>query len=507
MSVQKAIRRALVPQLQRELQRQNCEHGATAARAGFLDRLGAPELGVVVTGQQVGLFLGPALAFYKAATAIELARRASAAQPTLPIFWLQSEDHDGDEVQSAHVLDESHDLRCVTLEPSGDPRASMAERSLGPNVVAALDQFADATRDAPFRDEAVDLLRAHYRPEATWVEAFGGALAQVFNDEGLLTFNPRTQVVAECVTEIHRRALERHTEVDAALLEGTAALEREGQSPVVKPRPGCSLSFFHSGGRAGARHRLQHSSAGWTDPASGTCYSTSDLLTRLDREPLAFSTSSLLRVITQQSLLPVVAQVAGPAEARYLQQIPPLLQLFECSALEVVARAKLVVSDPRSRKRLSRLGLDAARFDGADAVLRRLAAEDGGLCGADLRSSLETKLARELDALTPELTALDPNLKRAIERTKRHVAKGMARLGDRVDRARERHDSERVATVDKLARVFTPGGHPQERCLGTAHFIAQWGLPRFKAAVFCGVKRHLDMLDSGQPPQLIEVVP
>src|SRR5919202_3434086 len=60
---------------------------------------------VVVTGQQVGLFLGPLYTLYKAATAVRLARALSdeVNAPVVPVFWLQSEDHDLLEIATCHV--------------------------------------------------------------------------------------------------------------------------------------------------------------------------------------------------------------------------------------------------------------------------------------------------------------------------------------------------------------------------------------------------------------------
>src|SRR5579863_2551766 len=54
-----------------------------------LARLASPGTVVVVTGQQVGLFGGPAYAIYKALTAVRLARDLTARGiPAVPIFWL-----------------------------------------------------------------------------------------------------------------------------------------------------------------------------------------------------------------------------------------------------------------------------------------------------------------------------------------------------------------------------------------------------------------------------------
>src|SRR5580658_6978605 len=63
-----------------------------------LERLAQPGTVAVVTGQQVGLFCGPAYTIYKALTAIHLARDLTRRGiSAVPIFWLASEDHDFDE--------------------------------------------------------------------------------------------------------------------------------------------------------------------------------------------------------------------------------------------------------------------------------------------------------------------------------------------------------------------------------------------------------------------------
>ena len=70
-----------------------------------LEKLAQPGVVAIVTGQQVGLFSGPAYTVYKALTAIkiasELAARGIAA---VPVFWLATEDHDLAEVDHAWVF-------------------------------------------------------------------------------------------------------------------------------------------------------------------------------------------------------------------------------------------------------------------------------------------------------------------------------------------------------------------------------------------------------------------
>ena len=97
---------------------------------------------MVVTGQQVGLFLGPLYTFYKAATAVAAARaleRESGVR-CVPLFWLQTEDHDFEEIASCHVLGSEAQPVTLTIapDPAVSPRTSIAHRRLGPDVDDAL---------------------------------------------------------------------------------------------------------------------------------------------------------------------------------------------------------------------------------------------------------------------------------------------------------------------------------------------------------------------------------
>src|SRR5260370_12186839 len=59
----------------------------------LLTRLAKPGTVAVVTGQQVGLFSGPAYTIYKALTAVKAARDlTSRGIPAVPLFWLTTQD-------------------------------------------------------------------------------------------------------------------------------------------------------------------------------------------------------------------------------------------------------------------------------------------------------------------------------------------------------------------------------------------------------------------------------
>src|SRR5690606_37797426 len=98
-AVREAAERQIDAEVLEGIRRQNARLGPSPARERSLEALSRGAV-AVVTGQQVGLFLGPLFTLYKAATAIRAARllEEESGLRVVPVFWLQTEDHDLPEI-------------------------------------------------------------------------------------------------------------------------------------------------------------------------------------------------------------------------------------------------------------------------------------------------------------------------------------------------------------------------------------------------------------------------
>ena len=96
-------RAALAAALTRQLEHRNAPPAAREAAAS----LARPDTVAIVTGQQAGAFGGPLYSLLKAVTALQLAKRVREEHgtPVVTVFWVDAEDHDWEEVRTAHVLD------------------------------------------------------------------------------------------------------------------------------------------------------------------------------------------------------------------------------------------------------------------------------------------------------------------------------------------------------------------------------------------------------------------
>jgi bacillithiol biosynthesis cysteine-adding enzyme BshC len=487
-----AAERSVAPAVLRVLAEQQARLPQSPARQAHLETLAKGGAAVVVTGQQVGLFLGPLYSFYKAASAVAVARALAVESgvPCVPLFWLQTEDHDFEEIRTCVVA--GHDGEPVRLslpdEETGQGRGSVAYRVLPAEVEGLLDRLAEVLGGRPATDETLTLLRAGYRPGNTLPAAFAATLAALFADEGLLLFDPRDARVAESLAPIHRVCLEDATTIEARLRQRTVDLAAAGFDAQVPIRGRGALSLFHRDAVTGPRFRLERlSEAGtgtWRLAGSGNDVAHAELLTTLDRAPLRFSTSALLRPIVEAAVLPGAAYVAGPGELNYFAQLPPLYAHFGLPPPLLVPRGRFLVVDARARRRLGLLGLRAADLGEPDLLARLDPVRPAGApAPSELRALVDRAILPAVDEIAGTATAAAPHLDRPAARTRASVAHALEALIARYARALSERDEVTRRRLRGLERDLHPGRTPQERFYGWPHLAARHGPEGLKRLV------------------------
>ena len=156
-------------------------HAPPAALAAA-EQLKEPGTVAIVTGQQAGLFGGPLYTLLKAVTAIALARKVATDYQVqaVPVFWVDAEDHDLDEIRSCSVLDGELALHTIGLElqGSGQPAASVP---LPASVAGAVEELGRVLPQTEFSAEVLAGVAAAYAPGVGIVDAFSRWLASMIH--------------------------------------------------------------------------------------------------------------------------------------------------------------------------------------------------------------------------------------------------------------------------------------------------------------------------------------
>ena len=488
-AVERAASRTLTAAVVDLVARQNAPLSVAGEKC--LAALRQPGTTVVFTGQQVGLFLGPLYTVYKAATAIKVAAalEAETGRRCVPLFWLQTEDHDFAEINVATVARPDGTARQLRVDGYGvppDSRVPVKHLTMGTGIQEVVQQVAELLGEQPHVSDVMALLTAAYRPDATWPGAFAALLRGLFANHGLLVVDPRTPEMATLAAPIHRRALQDAPAIAAALGQRAGAMHDAGFEPQVHVRDGAPLSFFSPDAVDGPRYRLEPKDAtAWTlvgHPAQRTV-TTAQLLDALDTQPARFSTSALLRPILQDTLFPTSAYVGGPAEMTYFAQLQPLYRHFGMTMPLAIPRARFRVLDPRTRANLEALAMTADEACGPRETALQSLAQRNAQPGMETPQAVQERLLNavtaSLDALEAPWTALDATLAKHLRMTRATLTRSVGQLTSRYARGLAQRDDVTTARLDRVRQWLTPDGQPQERVHSVLFSASKFGAQAF----------------------------
>lgn len=430
-----------------------------------LDLLARDGTVAVVTGQQVGLFSGPAYTVYKALTAVKLARQLSdAGIAAVPIFWLATEDHDLAEVNHVWSFDAAHQPLRLELprNVSGQP---VGQIELSAPPVQALRQ---SLAGFPNGEEVAALVEQCYTPGKTLGGAFSDLLHSLLSQYDLIRVDPMSPALRELAAPAIRAALESAPELTRLLLERNKELLAGGYHAQVHIEDQTSLVFLLENGR---RHALRRHEREYV--LNGRRFLTEELMERADQ----LSPNALLRPVVQDFILPTAAYIGGPAELAYLAQAEVLYRHIVGRMPAVLHRTGFTLLDQRSRKLMARYGLSLTDFFHGEQVLReRMAVK---LIPPELARGLEETretVQGTVDSLTAQLTDFDVTLAAALAKSRKKIAHQISKIERKVGREIMRREHRAAQDAAYLNGLIYPNRHLQERLYSILPFLARHGL-------------------------------
>ena len=466
----------------------NASLGAGAATERNLDRL---ENGAVaiVSGQQVGLFGGPAYAFYKALSVIRVAEELTeAGLPAVPVFWMATEDHDLDEVRRVSWFKGGKLTRFelsadeVRGRPVGRVKLGAPVEELTRNVAELL--------TGPASTAVARLLQESYRADETYGNAFGKLFTQVFGDYGLILLDPLDARLHRIAAPVYRKALEDRDALNEKLLERGKELEAAGFDPQVKVTPNSTLLFHMLDGL-----RQPIVSSGFNGPAgangeaanhgsfsSGERSWTREQILRLaETAPETLSPNALLRPVVQDYLLPTVAFSAGPAEISYLAQSEIVYRHILGRAPVFLPRADFTVLDAKADKLLQRYHLCIENiWTGSQELRRQMEVVSLPKQLAEDFDQKKAQIEATLAQLGEDIEKLDATLGGAVATAREKMAFLLDKLREKTGRALDERAGLIAEHAEFLENLLYPNRVLQSRGLCFLVFLAQWGLDGLK---------------------------
>lgn len=442
--------------------RRNAMVAALRAQNGdseSLRKLAQPGTVAVVTGQQVGLFSGPAYTIYKAMTAACTARQLSdLGIPAVPVFWLATEDHDFAEVNHAWVFSAAGEPAAVRLGASGNGEK---QQPVGGIAIAnpPLQELRRSLEGLPFADEVMAAVEQAYRPGATMGQGFRALLKSLLGKLDLICIDPLDPAIRKVGAPLLAKAVAAVPELKAGFIERNHELNAAGYHAQVHVDYKTSLFFLLENGTRATLRLKDHEYAALADRAEH------------------LSPNALLRPVWQDYLLPTVAYVGGPGELAYLAQSEVAYRQLLGRMPVAMARSGYTLLDARSHKLLTRYGLTVTQVMTNQTALQERIART--LVPENVARSLESataEIARHIDSLKGSLESFDPTLAKAAGKSRTKVLYQLEKLGKKTARETMRRDDRAAGDTKHLAAMLYPHRHPQERFYSILPFLAQHGM-------------------------------
>ena len=358
---------------------------------------------------------------------MQLAEELSERYPEkqfIPLFWLESEDADFDEVASLNYLDNDNEIKQFTYSDSGN--LSIGSRTFSDGINGLNPLFK---------------INSKFRSGEKWHHAFYDYFKDVFNEYGIVTFRSNDNRIRQHLEPFWKIVLNRHTEIKTAVKQKSNQLENDGFSLQFKYRDEDSFVFCHT---ATERKKI-------------------DDLKEID-STMPLSPNAILRPLMQDFIFPTLAYIAGPGEIAYHMQITDAYTLFKRSQPIIYPRTHIRILNAKTRRLLQKYKLKENVGLSDIELFKQTAFKTDETDKLDKRCrELENELNKFYQSLNVLDTADQKSRDLVITGSQKRVEKLIKQLENRLLGLMKRKNTDLLEHINYLEQILYPKKKPQER--------------------------------------------
>ncbi len=431
----------------------------------------------VVTGQQLGIIGGPLYTFYKIITAIKLSNYLSEKYDGynfVPIFWLEGDDHDFEEVRAINLIDANNNLVNVSYNDELPPdieRDSIGSTSIKEFIGPFFEDVDKSLRGTEFKDDLLKQLKEFYSVGKTFKESFKDLLFWLFDKYGLIIFDPQDKNAKELLIPIIKKEIDNFRQHTEKLVAVSAELEEKYHAQ-VKVHP---LNLFYS--TDGGRYSIEPDENIFKLRRKRKKFNYDELMEELEAHPENFSPNVLLRPICQDYLLPTAFYVAGPSEIAYFAQVNPLYSAFEIPEPFVYPRSSATILENNINSILGKYSLEPVdAFTDLKSLENRVIGNISDHSLDEMFAETENKISEAIDKLKENLFAIDKTISDSGSRYKEKIISDLQGLKEKAIQAQNKKHETTLRQIEKLSTNIYPDSNLQERELNFLYFAHKYGM-------------------------------
>lgn len=411
------------------------------AVASNIDLLNENEAFTVTTGHQLNIFTGPLFFIYKVVTAINMAKMLGEHFPKnkfVPVYWMASEDHDFAEINNFRLFGKKYEWQSDQKGPVGRMNTS------------SMKELLDELPEKPsFCDDA-------YLGSKDLAAATRYIANHLFGNHGLVVLDADNKDLKKEFIPAIKDDLFNNQPFQLAN-QSTTQLEALGYKKQIHPR---EINFFYM--EDGIRERFEYADGTFKVLNTDLKFSKEEMEKLIETHPEKFSPNVVMRPVYQETILPNLAYIGGPAEVAYWLQLKEVFDHFQIPFPAVFPRLFAMIVNKAVNKKINKLQLNAEDlFQEFDLLKKQLIYSNG-----DPQHSLDEELLgieKSFDLIKEKAELIDKSLSGFVMSEFKKVEKGVINIQKRLKKAEEAKEEVKINQLNSVLEKLFPNGGPQER--------------------------------------------
>ncbi len=395
----------------------------------------------VTTGHQLNIFSGPLYIPFKIITILNLAKQLKEAYPGynfVPIYWMATEDHDLEEIQS---------FRAFGKKMHWDTHQTGAVGRMKTDGLAELGSTLG---------KAAEIFLNAYRRNSTLANAVREYMHSIFGAYGLITLDADSRDLKSLFSEVMKDDILNQTSFDLVNKQ-TNLLENLGYKTQISAR---EINFFYLAD--GVRERIVKEDNHYRVLQTEIRFSQSEILELIENEPEHFSPNVVLRPLYEEVILPNLAYIGGPSEVPYWLQLKSVFDHYGEMFPALMPRNFGMLVNKKQMSRCDELEMCTEDFFKPVHELEKSWVQKHSGNELSLASDLD-KIKEAFKEIISKTLVVDSTLSRTAEAFNTKTTDLIQRLEKKLIRAEKRKFKETLNKIEQLKESLFPSGGMQER--------------------------------------------
>lgn len=433
----------------------------------------------VVTGQQMGVFGGPLYTIYKAMGTVKLCESFQRQFPDyhfVPVFWMELEDHDFEEIRSIQLFNTENEIRSIVYngaDADNKSKSPINSIQLNADIQRVIQEIKSTLNPTDFSAELFSKLESAYQDGKSISEAFGFWICSLLGKYGLVMMDPSDGEFKKMAAPIFKKELENADQTHALLMAQSSALKNAGYDAQVENEP-TNLFLRDEGNSKHPLNKNGHNK--FKIRAEDAASHRESLIKLIETEPNRFIPNVILRPIVQDHLLPTFAYVGGPSEIAYFAQFKTIYEFFDIPEPLIIPRPFITILEKKIKKVTDKYGITVEEiFKKKSHIVDDVAKGDSQSSASGQLDTLLTQIHSQFSTIEKNLVSVDASLKGASETALDKIEKAIKVLKEKTGDAEKRKNELTHSQLTKAVRHILPQDQFQEREINTLYYLNKYG--------------------------------